>query len=282
MNLPPAEISPWIEPLKWGSVFVVFLAAMAGGAIPLLSKKDLRPGAGFPLGESFASGIFLALSMLIMLPSAHAQLTKTPGIPPYPWAFLIAAIAFLALLAFEHLLTHIRERVEGSTDAVSLSDRTTELVPILLTVLIGVPSFFLGAALGVSEDAFSIVLILVAVLAHKSTAGFALALKMVQSTLSRPQVFALFLVFALSTPIGIVVGDDVAATLGTSAMLTTKALVLAMAAGVFLYMSTLHDMRHSPLITTCSGFWGFLVLVAGFVITAGVRVLLGIANAHHF
>jgi len=281
-----SDTSEWIEPLKWASVAIIFLAAAAGGAVPLFSKKDLRPGKGFPLGEAFASGVFLALSMLIMLPSAHAQLSKTAGIPPYPWAFLIATIAFLALLEFEHFLTHVKGRMTGTStghaDESLPNERTDAIVPVLLTVLIGVPSFFLGAALGVSQDLFSIILILVAVLAHKSTAGFALALKMMQSTLTQPKVIALFLAFALSTPLGIVVGEDVAALLGTSAMVMAKSLVLAMAAGVFLYMSTLHEMRHSPLITTCSGKAGFLALVAGFVITAFVRVLLGMAQAHHF
>ena len=278
--------SDWIEPLKWFSVLIIFLAAVAGGTLPVFSKKDIHPGQGFPLGEAFASGVFLALSMLIMLPAAHAQISKTPGLLSYPWAFLIATIAFLALLEFEHLLTHLKDRIEGSSSHMDTDSPPTgsasPVVPILLLALIGVPSFFLGAAIGVSQDLFSIILILVAVLAHKSTAGFALALKMMQSTLSRPKVVILFLLFALSTPIGILIGDDLATTLGSSAMLTTKGLVLAMAAGVFLYMSTLHEMRHSPLITACSGLAGFLALLAGFVITAGVRVLLGIAHTHHF
>lgn len=66
--------------------------------------------------------------------------------------------------------------------------------------------------------------------------------------------------------------------LGAHAMAGVKAVVLAMAAGVFLYMSTLHELKDTPLIVDCRQRKGFAFAVSGFVLTALVRLLIGEAH----
>jgi solute carrier family 39 (zinc transporter), member 1/2/3 len=146
-----------------------------------------------------------------------------------------------------------------------------------MTCMIAVPSFFLGTALGISNTEAA-VFILIAILAHKSSAGFTLALKMVRSTLSRSKVFWLFIMFACATPAGIIVGQHLHAMLGIHVMLVVKAFVLSIASGVFLYMSTLHELKDTPLIVDCSSRKGFAVAVSGFALTALVRLLIGEAH----
>ena len=120
-----------------------------------------------------------------------------------------------------------------------------------MTVMIALPSFFLGMALGISDPAAA-VFISIAVMVHKGTAGFALALKMVRSTLTRSRTFFAFCLFASSTPFGIITGRDIHQYLAGPSMLLVKGMILSLAAGPFLYMSTLHELRHTPMIVDCS------------------------------
>lgn len=267
--------------LKTASAAAIFLAALAGGLGPLGRSTDGERQPQFPRGQAFAAGVFLALSLLIMLPAAtHWMGVAVPG-GDFPVASLVAVLAFLGLLEFEHWLLHVRAAGLSESEDSGEPPPSPPILPLLLTVLIGIPSFFLGVALGISADLFAILLILIAVLAHKGSAGFALALAMVRSTLPRPAVWTLYLVFALATPVGVLVGGDLERFLGGEALALIKATVLSLASGVFLYLATLHEMRHAPLLTTCSGLSGFLLLLAGFGLTALVRVALGIAQAHH-
>jgi len=89
----------------------------------------------------------------------------------------------------------------------------------------------------------------------------------------------IFSLFALSTPLGIVVGEDIHQYLSAGTMVIIKGTILSLAAGTFLYMSTLHDLENSPSIKICSTKKGFLFLICGFLITALVRLLIG--AAHH-
>ncbi|MBN1941716.1 MAG: hypothetical protein JW849_00315 [Phycisphaerae bacterium] len=45
-------------------------------------------------------------------------------------------------------------------------------------------------------------------------------------------------------------------------------------------MSTLHELKHTPLIEDCRTRKGFLLMICGFVLTALVRWLIG--EAHSF
>ncbi|MCK5710915.1 MAG: hypothetical protein KAI07_10275, partial [Deltaproteobacteria bacterium] len=58
-----------------------------------------------------------------------------------------------------------------------------------------------------------------------------------------------------------------------------KGFILALASGTFLYMATLHDLEHAPLIKSCVTKKGFIIMLCGFIITLLVRFLIG--EAHH-
>ena len=152
------------------------------------------------------------------------------------------------------------------------------VIPIVLTAIVAAPSFLLGAALGIS-DPTAAALIFVAIIIHKGTAGFALALTMTRSTLTHRQSVTLFTCFALFTPLGIVFGN-LAGEFMTSSAVFARAIVLALGAGTFLYMGTLHDMKRASLIEHCCKLSCFLWMLAGLSITALVRWVVG--EAHRF
>ena len=260
--------------IQWLYLLACLLCAIAGGYLPLSKPEYSRESEGFPKGEAFASGVFLALSLTMLLPSAFLAVRKALPDIDYPVASVIAIVAFLILLALEHLAGHL---VADSLPAEE-ETRIPSTIPLILTAMIAFPSFFLGAALGVSEPVAA-ALIFVAIVLHKSTAGFALAVAMTRSNLSRPQTLILYSCFAVSTPLGILFGGSVREYMSGS-LLLLKAIVLALGAGTFLYMGTLHDMKRASLIHHCCKLSCFLTMLAGLGITALVRWIVG--EAHQF
>jgi zinc transporter ZupT len=80
----------------------------------------------------------------------------------------------------------------------------------------------------------------------------------------------LFGIFALMVPLGVVFG-----TLATQ-YLTQYPLVepifSALAAGTFLYLGTLHGLKHAVMIEKCCDLRRFTLVIIGFAIMAVVAV----------
>jgi len=251
----------------------IFAATLAGGLYPLLRRDKVRLTGGLPLGEAFTSGVFIALALTMMLPSSSELFGASFPQVDFPIASLIAATAFLLLLAMEHQIAHV-----GRLAARGSNESFPAIIPVTMTILIAVPSFFLGTALGIS-DTDSAILIFIAILLHKSSAAFALTLQMVRSTMTSGQAWTLFLLFACATPLGIVVGQEIHNWVGLDSMMIVKGAVLGLAAGTFLFLATLHELQHAPMIVQCATWRGFWLMVAGFLLTVLVRVMLGEAHS---
>jgi len=268
--------------IKWFAVAAILLVTLAGGYWPL-AKRDIarRPG-GFSTGQAFAAGVFLALALFMMFPAAlHLFAVAFPAIH-YPLAALGALAAFLGLLLLEHRHAEeedaAREAVEktgGAAGTAGEVELSSPEFPIIMTVMIAIPSFLLGAALGVGDDTGSVVMILVAILAHKGTAAFALVLNLVRSTLSPGMVYGVFSLFVIATPLGIGVGEEIEEHLLGPGVVITKAVILSLASGTFLYLATVHGLRHSAMIRSCATHKGFAAFIFGLALTALARAFLG-------
>lgn len=259
---------------QWLSLACILAVTLAGGYLPLVRRERARAARGFPMGQAFSAGVFLALSLTLMLPGGLKLLGKATGGWNFPLGALIAGAAFLLLLSLEHIVGHLRG--EAGQDQAALSPPA---IPIIMTIMIALPSFLLGTALGVSESNQA-VMIAVAIMIHKGSAAFALGLKMVRSTMAPAAVWLLFALFALATPAGILVGQDFHRLLAGQALWIIKGAILSLASGVFLYMSTLHDLKNTPLIVDCRTLRGFAWTSAGFILTVIVRLLIG--ESQHF
>lgn len=263
-----------LSAFQWFSFACILFVALAGGYVPLVRRDSARSMEGFPLGQAFAAGVFLALSLGIMLPNGSHLFGKELPWVKFPLASVAALVAYLFMLG----LGHIAHAKKHSQDREFML--TPASIPIIMTVMIAIPSFLLGTALGVSDTAGAVV-IFIAIILHKGSAGFALALAMVRSTMTRPQTFALYGLFACATPLGIVVGADVHDYLSGHVMHLAKATILSLASGVFLYMGTLHEMKHAPLIIHCCTKRGYLVMAAGLAVTLLVRLMVGLSHTGH-
>lgn len=257
---------------QWTCFFSILAASFAGGFYPLLQQDRAKGQQEFPLSEAFTAGVFLALALTLMLPSGLHLLSEAFPEADYPIASLMAIGAFLLLLGLEHISRRIEQQVLAEP-----SDLSPASIPVIMTIMIAIPSFFLGTALGVSPTETAI-FIFVAIMLHKSSAAFALALKMVRSTMTRGQVWLTFCLFVSATPLGIVTGEEIHRFIGESTMIVIKGLILSSAAGTFLYMATLHELRAAPMIKYCANRKEFTALVVGFTLTAFVRFLIGEAH----
>jgi zinc transporter 1/2/3 len=258
---------------QWFAFFSIILVTFAGGAVPLLRPELARQARGFPNGQAFAAGIFLALSVALMLPAGSDLLGKAFSEFNYPVASVLGIVSFAFLLLLEHATTHLKEVVAKNSSAAS-----TPAIPLIMTAMIAIPSFLLGTALGISQWPAAL-MIWTAIIIHKSSAAFALALKMVRSTMTHRKVLLVFTLFALSTPCGILLGRTIHQWLGYQVMFAVKGVIYSLASGVFLYMATLHELRHTPMITDCATKKGFALMVGGLVVTLLVKWLIG--EAHH-
>ncbi|MFT6835780.1 MAG: zinc transporter 1/2/3 [Francisellaceae bacterium] len=253
---------------QWFSIFFILLVSFSGGYYPLMKYNQKMNEDSFPGGKAFTSGVFLALSLTVMLPSAFSLWQKIIPNQVYPVATYIAISTFIILLALEHRLDHIRQDQEPSSI----------IIPIVMTIMIGICSFLLGTALGVS-DTLSATMVFLAIIAHKGSAAFALALTMVKSKMTRKQVYISFTCFAIATPTGIVLGSIIHQYFSGEIALIFKATVTSIASGVFLYLATTYELRHTPFATNCRNRKGFLIMLVGLIITIFVSVLL--SYAHH-
>ena len=256
----------------WIAFFCILFAGIAGGFYPLLRQAQARAREGFPGGQAFAAGVFIALSLTIMLPNGTHLFRMAFPDTDYPFSAIVAISVFLVLLALEHFMAHLRGRGRVEDEGIS-----GPVLPVIMIIMIAIPSFFLGTALGLSDTA-SAVFIFIAIMVHKSSAGFGLALNLAKSTLSRAKAIIIYSFFLFSTPVGILVGSDVHEFLSGSEMVIVKAFILSMAAGVFLYMGTLHGLCHTPLVENCNCRRGFLLMLSGLIVTALVRLVLGMAH----
>ena len=259
---------------QWISFFSILGIALAAGYGPLIHRSRNAEQSDFPVGQAFTAGVFLGLSQAIMLPNGlHLFSIAFPNVKFYIAAFLTVS-AFVILLAINQSTSRHEDEGESSANVVS------PLIPVIMTVMIAIPSFLLGTALGVSALA-SAVMVFVAIVAHKGSAGFALALSMAQSSLTRKQSLILYSVFVFSTPLGILFGADLHQYLSGYAMLVGKAVILSIAAGIFLFMATLHDLKNAPLIAHCKTMKGFTAMAVGLLITILSAFILGLAHSHH-
>ncbi len=254
----------------WFALVVILMVTFAGGYMPLFKGK-ISEEKSFPGAESFTAGIFLALSLAIMLP---AGMDLTHRVIPFevPLAPVFALLTFLILLSIEHAIQHLKMKVDNT------SELSSPVIPTIMTIMIALPSFFMGAALGVSGKSMAI-LVFCAIVLHKGSAGFALALKMVRSSMSRGKILAMFCLFAFSTPTGIILGYHIHEYMAGEAIIVIKGIIFSMASGTFLYMATLHDLKRTALIQHCNCKKNFVLLFLGVLITVAVRFLLGVA--HH-
>tara|TARA_R110000868_G_scaffold8205_3_gene42566 strand:+ start:154292 stop:155128 length:837 start_codon:yes stop_codon:yes gene_type:complete len=244
--------------VKLISMLIIFLVAIIAGSYPFLKRLGSERGREFPIGESLAAGVFLGAGLLHMLGDSAQEFNQLGY--HYPIPFLLAGIMFLFLLWLEHLGREMQEHKGAGHPGFA----------VLAFVMLSIHSFLAGAALGLSATWSVFIVIFLAILAHKWAASFALAVQITKTTMSNKVGMLMFLVFALMTPFGILVGSVI--NQGTQHMPLLEPIFSALAAGTFLYLGTLHGLSNAIMVQKCCNLRNFSFVIVGFAVMAVVAV----------
>ena len=244
--------------LKLGCIFLILLSTIVAAIYPFFRSIKNPKKADFPSGEALSGGIFLGAGLLHMLQEGSTHFHKLGYV--YPIAFLLAGITFLILLLFEHICREIYAH-KNSNNPVFV---------YLTIIMLAIHSFLEGAALGLSDSYSLMIIIFIAILAHKWAASFALAVQINKSNLSVSTSLLLCTVFALMTPAGILSGTTTMTHIQNYPLL--EPIFISLAAGTFLYLGTLHGLKQAVMIDKCCDLKHFMFVLMGFAIMAVVAV----------
>jgi solute carrier family 39 (zinc transporter), member 1/2/3 len=211
-------------------------------------------------GEGFSAGVFLGASLLHMLPDAIVNLKLQSSFWEYPIATLLCAGGFLLLYLIEQFtvsLLKVKNKDELAATAITY----------LLFVVLSIHSVLVGVSLGLEVSAYSAVMIILALFLHKASAGFALGVSMVRSSIPLFKRALLTTIFAVSAPLGVLIGSYflVLAKLHISGL--AQGLFDALAAGTFLFMA-MHFSQTSTPLSSKNRIITLLMILFGFLIMA--------------
>jgi solute carrier family 39 (zinc transporter), member 1/2/3 len=245
--------------IKVVPVLIVVAIALAAGWAPLHRRAGDDHVEGYARGEALAVGVFLGAGIIHMLGDTASDFVEA-GIT-YPVGEVLCGAVILLLLWLEHL----GNRLAGAHGA---NERT--VLAILASLILAFHSFLVGAALGTASELSTTIVVLVAVLAHKWAAAFALSLTLSRSQLSSRNATALFLTFVLMFPAGVAVGAGALALTASHPLFEPT--FAGLAAGTFIYLGTLHGLTSSTLIAKCQHFPQFAMVALGFLLMAVVAI----------
>jgi zinc transporter 1/2/3 len=236
-----------VSELKLALLLAISAVGAAGGCLPLWRGGATGNPRLLGWGNSFAAGVFLAAGLVHMLPEAD-QNWRALGFV-FPVAFVLSATALTAMLLIEHVLIpdHVHEELHVPSD-----ERFGEhhghshhdaLSAYSALVALSIHSLVGGLALGAEQDWTRVLVIFLAIFAHKSAEGFALGVSLARSSIAKPQTWRLIALFASSTPIGGVIGIVLGRAIAGRGAAFVEAIFLSLAAGTFMYVATFDVLR---------------------------------------
>jgi solute carrier family 39 (zinc transporter), member 1/2/3 len=233
-------------------ILIILITTVISGAYPLSKKIRFTERCDFPIGDALSAGVFLGAGLLHMLSDATVRFSQLGY--QYPFACLLAGTVFLLLLFFEHIGREVYQHKKDAAFAV------------LAMIMLSVHSFLAGAALGVSMSLAVTIIIALAILAHKWAAGFALSVQLSKSELSAKLSIILFAIFASMIPLGVIFGQVMLLTVPYHQLI--EPVFMALSAGTFLYLGTLHGLNRAVMVAKCCDLKQFNFVILGFAIMA--------------
>jgi solute carrier family 39 (zinc transporter), member 1/2/3 len=237
--------------LKMSAIVLVFGAGMLGGLLPWRVAASRRSESYLGWGNAFAGGVLIAAGLIHLLGDAADGFGGLWPDVDYPWAFTIAAAAFLLILGIERVLPRTARMPVGSgllgndpeSDALVEAAEESKRYPYLLLLTLSIHSIIAGMALGAQQSVAGFIIIVIAILAHKSAAGFALGVSLHRIGTDFKRARGLVIGFSVMTPLGIILGTAISAILDSTGEQVFEALFDAIAAGTFLYIASLDIIR---------------------------------------
>jgi zinc transporter 1/2/3 len=262
-----------MSPLAAKTVFaaVILLAALLGGLLPLAGRPASRRSHFMSWGNAFAAGIFLGTGLIHMLGEATEAWSALGW--HYPMPLLLAATGFMLFLLVEHVLLpadahSVAHAHSGHALPADEIERLTGFgIPHALLMALSIHSVIAGIALGGQAEFAGAFYIFLAIIAHKSSAAFALGVALRRSTVPRARGRWLVGLFSLATPLGIAAGAVASNLLRSLAGRYFDAAFLALAGGSFLYIASM-DILQDEFLHAGGRFVKWLWAVVAIALTA--------------
>lgn len=229
---------------------VVLAIGLLGALTPWGARLRAPSERALALGDTFAGGVLGGAGIIHLLNGGIAGFHAALPQLRYPLALALAGGGFLLILLIEGVIVADRPGLgdahgHGSPTAsheVGSAPRAGPYAFILLVVL-SVHSVILGVALGAQRSVSAAVVVFLAIVAHKSVAGFALGVSYQRSGFSRARALPGVTLFSTMTPIGILLGTAVSVLLASHAGVIFEAVFDSVGAGTFIYIATLDIIR---------------------------------------
>lgn len=196
--------------------FILFCGAVLGGLAVFLIKKDSRRTLKLVL--SFSGAFLFAVTVLHLMPDVYYTQD------PYIGLFVLAGFAFQIILeqfsrGVEHGHLHTREQA----------------LPYGIMISLCLHAFLEAMPLSHHEHEHN--QLLWGITIHHIPASFALSSILLQSSLGKPRIIALVLLFALMSPAGLLFSQTLTHhALGYAARYADY--IMAIVIGIFLHIST--------------------------------------------
>ncbi|CAN6996558.1 unnamed protein product [Brassica rapa subsp. trilocularis] len=275
---------------KIAAIPAVLLAGVIGVLFPLLGKvfPSLRPETSFFfVTKAFAAGVILSTGFMHVLPEAYVML-NSPCLTSEAWEFpftgFIAMVAAILTLSVDTFATssfyksHCKasktiidgESGEPSVDSAKVQILRTRIIAQVLELGIIVHSVVIGISLGASQSPEAAKALFIALMFHQCFEGLGLGGCIAQGKFKCLSVTIMSTFFAVTTPIGIVVGMGISDTYdeSSSTALIVQGVLNAASAGILIYMSLVDllaaDFMHPKMQSN-----------TGLQIMAHISLLLG-------
>ena len=269
-------------PLRFASTVLIFAMGLVGGLIPWWVGRRASHGEHgahgidwLSLGNCFAGGVILAAGLVHLLGDAASGYAAAHPKDDFPWPFAIAAASFVSILAIERVLPRIPagDSSGGDPEAAALvAAAAGGVFPYLLLLTLSIHSLIAGLALGTQTSSSGFAIVLVAILAHKGSAAFALGVSMHRAEIPRRRATPLITGFAVMTPIGVLAGILLTSLASSDAEAAFEIWFDAIAAGTFIYIGALDIIREEFIPARNGRRRRFIATGAGLLVMTLVAI----------
>jgi len=232
---------------------VVFISGGLGVLLAWAQKAGAREGRFMAWGDTFAGGVLAGAGLVHLLSDGVQEFrVLTPGLD-YPLAFVLAGAGFLLILLIEGVIVADPDPNESPLHCGSRA-ASHEIGPrahtsgphpfiFILLLVLSVHSIIVGITLGAQSSTSGTLIVFIAILAHKSVAGFALGISYRRAGYSLRRTAPVAAFFSSMTPLGILAGTVIKALISHNGGHIFEAVFDSVGAGTFLYIATLDIIR---------------------------------------
>ncbi|CAF0985208.1 unnamed protein product [Adineta ricciae] len=252
------------------SVFVILILSVGGASISVVSSqvKRLRDNSVIlNLGKFFGTGVVLATGFIHMLPAAMKALTD-PCLPDNYTVYdasagLLAMVAALIMQLTEYIVYQRYRSIESHKTSTAIDGDTSngnhllghshaigfqndseakKISTYLLEFGIALHSVLIGLTLGTATDEFLVLFIALAF--HQFFEGMALGAQIARlDHISLRSCLLMIMFFALTTPIGIIIGICIQSNSynpKSTTSLLMNGILDSISAGILIYVALVH------------------------------------------